>query len=597
MKKENDKDRSAAPANLLYMIRYAARYIPGYCAALIARTLLNALWTVFASTLFLKMLFDAIEGDADFRWIIAAVTAVAVLRIMLILFDKWVQDLCRPKAELTLHEKMQGELYEKALELDFALYDSPEFYDNFIWTIRESDTRVMSMLDACSGFLSSLVSAAGILAVFLSIDVLAALTVLAVGIANYFLNKKLNGLRYEKAIERNRITRRKEYAGRVFGRMEYAKEMRMGGIANLMQENYRKAADDDIACLKKYAPRILLGQIASSILVSCVFQIVITGYMIFRYTVDPLLSLGDFAVGVNAVWKLFMQVNSLIMGVAGLQEHSMYIEKFRTFLGAETEHDEGTRKMEPFRSLEVSDVGFAYRGSGQDVLSGVSIKVEKGEKVAIVGVNGAGKTTLARLLLRLYEPQRGSIRYNGREITEYRLAEYRSRIGAVFQDFKLFAATLAENVSNGENDPAWNGRIREALRQMLFDDRLRFMPDGLDSVLTKEFDENGVYLSGGESQKVAISRVLAGDFDLIIMDEPSAALDPAAEYELNHILAESEDRTILFISHRLSTTRMADRIYVLDGGRVAESGNHDELMRKDGIYAEMFRTQASKYCA
>ncbi len=597
MKKVNKKDCPAAPANLLYMMRYAARYVPGYFAALIARTLLNALWTVFASTLFLKMLFDAIESNADFTRIFAVVAAVAVLRIALILFDKWVQDMCRPKAELTLHEKMQGELYEKALKLDFGLYDSPEFYDNFIWTIRESDTRVMSMLDACSGFLASLLSAAGILAAFLSIDVFAAITVLAVGIANYFLNKKLNGLRYEKAMERNKIIRRKEYSGRVFGRMEYAKEMRMGGLAGLMQENYRKAADDDVACLKKYAPRILLGQIASSILVSCVFQIVITGYMIIRYAVDPSLSLGDFAVGVNAVWKLFLQVNSLIMGVAGLQEHSMYIEKFRAFLDAETEHDEGTLKMEPLCSLEVSDVGFAYQGSGQDVLSRVSIRMEKGEKVAIVGVNGAGKTTLARLLLRLYEPQRGSIRYNGREISEYRLAEYRSHIGAVFQDFKLFAATLAENVSNGEHDPAMDGHIREALRQMLFDERLQSMPDGLDSVLTREFDENGVYLSGGESQKVAISRVLAGNFDLIIMDEPSAALDPAAEYELNHILAESEDRTILFISHRLSTTRMADRIYVFDDGKVAESGSHDELMRKDGIYAKMFRTQASKYCA
>ena len=136
-----------------------------------------------------------------------------------------------------------------------------------------------------------------------------------------------------------------------------------------------------------------------------------------------------------------------------------------------------------------------------------------------------------------------------------------------------------------------------ALRQMLFDDRLESMRDGLDSVLTREFDEDGVYLSGGESQKVVISRVLAGDFDLIIMDEPSAALDPAAEYELNQFLAESGDRTILFISHRLSTTRMADNIYVLAGGKVAESGNHDELMQKDGIYAEMFRMQASKYRA
>ena len=250
MKGENGKDRPAALSNLLYMMRYAVKYVPGYFAALIAQTLLNALWMVFTSTLFLKMLFDAIDDDTDFSRIFAVVAAVAVLRIVLILFDKWVKNLCRPGAELTLHEKMQGELYEKVRMLDFGLYDSPGFYDNFIWTIRESDTRVLSMLDTCCSFLSSLVSSVGIFAVFLSIDVFAAFAVLAVSIANYFQNKKLNGLRYEKAMARNKITRRKEYAGRVFGRREYAKEMRMGGIADLMQENYRKAADDDIACLK-----------------------------------------------------------------------------------------------------------------------------------------------------------------------------------------------------------------------------------------------------------------------------------------------------------------------------------------------------------
>ena len=226
--------------------------------------------------------------------------------------------------------------------------------------------------------------------------------------------------------------------------------------------------------------------------------------------------------------------------------------------------------------------------------------MRRGEKLAIVGYNGAGKTTLIKLVMRLYDPTSGRILYNGQDIREFDLADYRAHIGAVFQDYCLFAATVAENVMGGRYDasPESEAAVRKALDSASFTERLTTLEKGLDTPLTRELDENGVNLSGGEAQKIAIARVFVRPYELIIMDEPSSALDPVAEYELNHSIlnaADRQDRTVIFISHRLSTTRFADRILLFADGCLRESGNHDRLMELNGLYAEMFRMQAEKY--
>jgi ATP-binding cassette subfamily B protein len=251
-----------------------------------------------------------------------------------------------------------------------------------------------------------------------------------------------------------------------------------------------------------------------------------------------------------------------------------------------------------FESLTIRNLDFAYPFSKDDkmTLKGIDLEIKKGEKVAFVGYNGAGKTTLIKLLMRLYDATYGEILYNGRNIKDYAPEKYRKHIGAVFQDYKVFAATLAENVMGGEYTDADEGAVKSALRAASFEDKLKTMPNGIHSQLTTEFSKDGVGLSGGEAQKVAIARVFAGHYELIIMDEPSSALDPIAEYELNRsIIENSEGKTVIFISHRLSTTRMADRIYMFDGGEITESGSHEQLMAQNGKYAQMYRVQAKKY--
>ena len=247
--------------------------------------------------------------------------------------------------------------------------------------------------------------------------------------------------------------------------------------------------------------------------------------------------------------------------------------------------------------IKVSHLQKSFNG-GRNVLEDISIDIRPGEKIAIVGENGAGKTTFVKLLMRLYDVTSGSISYGDHDIREYNTKEYRKKISAVFQDYNIYAASLAENVLLRKVRPEDEEDIVNALRQADFGKKLDSLPSGIHTQLTREFDESGVNLSGGESQKIAISRVFLRNEDraVSILDEPSSALDPVSEYKLNRSLIDhAKEDTIIFISHRLSTTRMADRIYLFEHGTIKEQGTHEELMALNGRYREMFDRQAKNY--
>ncbi|MBQ7981561.1 MAG: ABC transporter ATP-binding protein, partial [Oscillospiraceae bacterium] len=244
------------------------------------------------------------------------------------------------------------------------------------------------------------------------------------------------------------------------------------------------------------------------------------------------------------------------------------------------------------------NVSFGYNEKDGYILNNISMKLDPYSKIAIVGYNGAGKTTLIKLIMRLYDPNEGEILLDGVNIKEYDVEEYRRKIGTVFQDFKIFAATVKENVLLDFTENGSDEDVRKAIGKSGFAERLETLEQGLSTNLTTEFEEDGVNLSGGEGQKLAVARVFYKDANLIILDEPSSALDPIAEYHLNHsMLTAAENKSVVFISHRLSTTRIADRIYMLEKGRIIEEGSHAELLERKGKYAEMWRVQAGQYCA
>ncbi len=286
--------------------------------------------------------------------------------------------------------------------------------------------------------------------------------------------------------------------------------------------------------------------------------------------------------------------NGIARGLSSFQENSLYIQKIRTFLDYETSVNSPEHPEEiPSRAaLTVEDLNFAY--GDRAVLKDMNLSVKHGEKIALVGYNGAGKTTLVKLIMRLYDPDSGSIRYGGTDIRKYDLDEYHNQFETVFQDYQLFAASVSQNItmSSGTIDPS---RSRLAMIESGFLGVFDSLPNGYDTQVTREFDDAGTLLSGGQAQSLAITRALYKDSPILILDEPSSALDPLAEYNLNKTMLGIRDKTVIIISHRLSTTKMVDKIYMLEDGQIIESGSHDELMRLNGKYADMYNMQANKY--
>ena len=390
--------------------------------------------------------------------------------------------------------------------------------------------------------------------------------------------------------------RRSDYVSSIFYLADYVKDLKTGNITPKLEKDLTDTTDEMCAIVKKHSKPLtalwVTAQSARDIIVDGVYL----SYLFFNALVLGKFGLGTLLGVYNSTQNLNGWVLTAVAKLPEFQNHSLYISKLRRFLETEnTMKDSGRTALPAGGDIVLRNVQFTYPGNSEPTLKGVNCSFKRGEKVALVGFNGAGKSTLIKLLLRLYDPTGGKISYGGENIKNYRISDYRGCFGVLFQDYELIATDLAHNIS-ADNKPLDINRADGALKRSAFWDKFETLPSGYETQLTKEFDESGFNPSGGEKQKIALARVLYADSDIIILDEPSGALDPIAEYTLNKTVTElSSDKTVIIISHRLSTTRFADKIYMLANGEIIESGTHEKLIRQNGKYAEMFRLQAEKY--
>ena len=366
-----------------------------------------------------------------------------------------------------------------------------------------------------------------------------------------------------------------------------------------MQDMLLKNGERELAGMMDFYGRMIdvkRGEAAENLTVSGLFT-VFSYLLVLLKTVSGAITVGAFTRYVGALNQFGSACASLIEYNAAIRRNAAYMQQFLDFLDVKEKHPHGTipveKRTDGEYELAFENVSFRYPGSKGYVLKNVSCRLDMKRKMAVVGRNGAGKTTFIKLLCGLYEPTEGRITLNGVDIRKYRPEEYRELFGVVFQDFRLFSFPVWENVAAGyERD---DGRLRRALRQAGALELVQAMPDGPDTLLYKNTGD-GVEISGGEAQKLAIARALYKDAALVILDEPTAALDPIAEAEVYVRFDEmTEGKTSIYISHRMSSCRFCDDIVVFDGRRIAERGSHERLLEAGGLYARLWNAQARYY--
>ncbi len=601
MAEEKKQNKKHSPIkvfkNLVFLLKYGVKYAPRYVVLTLVDMAVRTVSQVLG-VIFIKYLFDAIEKGEPFLHILLSVVILTTFQTLVNLLFLWRFEVVRPQAELAIHEGLQKEFYAKARSLDQSCYDDPEFYNDFIWAIREADSKVSLIVLNLNVFPIRVITFISLFSLLAYLDWILAIIFVITATLGMLLRLKINKLELDKKSDMTPIDRKSSYIHRIFYMPDRAKELRQGEIAEGFRGRLYDVTDEKTDCIRKHAKKLVPLSITSTIVTDTVPNAGSTAYLVTRYMLDPSLTLGTFSASITASLRLYWIMNEMMTFFTAFAKHSLYVERVRKFLEYEPKIKGEIKDIPEFESLELKNVSFSYPFSQSEkrVLDNVSLKICESEKVAFVGYNGAGKSTLVKLLMRLYDADEGEILYNGINIKEFDPESYREKIGTVFQDHRIFAATLAENVVGGEYSEDERERVEKALGLASFDKKLSELPQGINTELTREFREAGVGLSGGESQKVAIARAFAKDSRFMIMDEPSSALDPNAEYELNRsILENSKDKSVIFISHRLSTTRMADKIFMFDGGRLVESGSHNELMALDGKYARMYSVQAKKY--
>ena len=491
-------------------------------------------------------------------------------------------------------------IMHKTKEIDMASFDTAEFYEKLENANREAGTRPIQILDATFNIFSTIISMVSFIVVLIAVSSVAPLimVVLAVpsAIINFIYRKKNVNYVRRKSKERRVMN----YYSGILTNKDMVKEVKMFSLTDIFIDRYNQT-------FKKYYRGLRKLYITEGIwhiiltLINAAAKCALYVYIALQIC-NGNEQIGNYSLYVSALNHISSGVATLITTTATIYEGTLFIDNMIVFMKSKTAIT--SILPEPVKVergvghvIEFQDVSFSYPGTEREVIKDVSFRIEPGETVVLVGLNGAGKTTLIKLLTRLYDPTKGKILLDGRDIREYDVQSLYRMFGIIFQDFGKYAVTAKENIAFGDIlKEMKDEEIKNAAHASDADSFIEKFSDGYDTPLMRIFEENGIELSIGQWQKLSIARAFYSASDVLILDEPTASLDPMAEQEIfNRFDSLRKDKTSIFVSHRLSSATTADKILVLEYGQLIESGTHKELMAAKGKYYELFSTQAKRY--
>ncbi len=496
------------------------------------------------------------------------------------------------------HIKMK--IVNKAKDVDLASFDSPEFYAKLENANREAGSRPVNILSSTFSMISSFISLVSFVVILFAISPWAPFIIVVMSIPITIVNFVYRNKNVQYMWWRSKDRRQMNYYSDIVVNKDLVKEVKLFGLSDTFIGRYKEVFKHYFAGIKKLIIDEGVWSIGATVVstaVNCLLFIYIAK-MVF----DGALQVGDYSLYTGALNSISGGVTSIITTTATIYEGTLFINNMISYMN-EKPHVVATlpepRKVERHvgHTIVFDHVYFKYPGTEKYVLEDVNLTINAGDTVVIVGLNGAGKTTLIKLLTRLYDPSKGTIYLDGHDIKEYDVEELYKMYGIIFQDFGKYAMNVRENIEFGQIDAQHSQEaVSEAAEAANATDFISRLPDKFETPLMRWFEENGIELSIGQWQKLAIARAFYSDSDVLILDEPTASLDPMAEQEIfNQFDNLRKDKTTFFVSHRLSSATQANKIVVLEHGKIIEVGNHSQLMNLKGKYHELFSTQAQRY--
>lgn len=599
MREENKGKGRRAFQNNIYALRLLWKVCPQIVVhGAISRVLGYFEW-LFYSAFFMRYVINALETEAELASILTFLAITVVVFAGMSIYNNYVGGRVLPVSMAGVYKKLNLELFEKAGNVELACFEDNEFYNKYTLAADRAAERLVETVNNIWGVIFGVVAAAASFYLMYDVDKISVLFVIFPIIGNFVFNKRLSQIDFDRNKDMAPHQRKIAYVNRVMYLADYAKEVRLTDVFALMKRNYREAIAGVADMTKKYTFRAMINH---WLRVMFTFTFIFEGVLIYgayRSLVTHTMSLAQLAVltsmMVSTTWILIGFTESLVVSF----KNGLFVDNLRTFMEYEAKIPEDSKGEDPgdvIESIEFRGVGFSYKD--KRVIHDLSFEIRGGKTYALVGHNGAGKSTIIKLLMRFYDPTEGVILLNGKDIRSYDLQKYRALFATAFQDFQIFSLSVMENVLMRKGSKEEETEVIHALKLAGVYDKIEGLPQGIHTILTKEFAEDGAVLSGGEYQKIVVARAFVQKCPVKIFDEPSSALDPIAEYRLfESILRDGKDKTMLFISHRLSSVQNADWVFMLENGQIIEQGSHGMLMEQKGAYADMYEKQAVNYLA
>lgn len=546
-----------------------------------------------------KFIIDELTGAQNMKNIIFYL-AILLLAIFL---NSWLVtyiDLKIFNQRCYLSSNFGKFMHEKLANTDFCNLEDPGFFD-----MKEKANKFLYgdwhgfsyVLESAFSIIGKVFTLAGIIAIISTMNIWIVLIFLIIVLLSALVDAKVKEKSHHLSLEAVNVERKWNYFTRILEDVGYSKEVRMNNLSKWLIDSELDYSYQAIEFYKKRNKYFSFSSLFNS--TASLLQNVITYAYLLYSVIQKSMTIGNFTMYINAVTVFSDAVKNVLSSLVDIKVYGIYYNALSNYINIpETLRNNKKLPVQDKKDFVISfrNVSFKYPGQKEYAIKNLNFEIKSGTKLSVVGENGAGKTTFIKLLCRLYDPTEGEILFNGINIKDMDYDQYMNLFSAVFQDFKLFAFTIEDNIIFSGHSPESRKLVEELLNKVGLSGKISSLQKGIDTNVYKEFDENGFEPSGGEAQKIAIARALARQSRIVILDEPLSSLDPKAEHEIfQQFNSLIENKTAIYISHRLSSSRFCDVIAVFDKGRITEYGKHDELIARQGKYAELYNLQAQYY--